>query len=364
MTGRLRLGCSGEPAARDGRLCDRSPGGFFARSGGQSQLAAKCVNGESVSAGIIVRARGVITHCSLTVVGLARTRREFPIQKSCCLRANIEHYPVDVWRDRGGGVIHHKSERFCALRSSRPMNSRARPRAITGISQRHHATVELLAVHGHHVRDARQDRLRPAYQPAAASQAGRGESSCGSPAKSAAQSTQPAHVLSHPRLSIRRVLGPDRTPPGPGRAARIRTPPRAVGRAVSARIGHLASANSRPRSHPAAAPNGLIAAVNPGIGLSLSIRAAGIMWRSPFREPEPADPRTLRSACDGSAGTTGRRDAPEQRPPVPGVTNHDHAANGSEGPTADGRRLLADVVLVLVGLPGVAEHNLVPGRHG
>jgi hypothetical protein len=313
VTGRLRLGYSGEPAARDGRLCDRSPGGFFARSSGQSQLAAKCVNSESVSAGIIVRARGVITHCSLTVVGLARTRREFPIQKSCCLRANIEHYPVDIWRDRGGGVIHHKSERFCALRSSRPMNSRARPRAITGISQRHHATVELLAVHGHHVRDARQDRLRPAYQPAAASQAGRGESSCGSPAKpakSAAQSTQPAHVLSHPRLSIRRVLGPDRTPSGPGRAARIRTPPRAVGRAVSAQIGHLASANSRPRSHPAAAPNGLIAAVNPGIGLSLSIRAAGIMWRSPSGSLSRLTPRTLRSACGG----IGRNDRAARRP--------------------------------------------------
>ncbi len=321
MTRRLRHGYSGEPAARDGRLCDRSPGGFFARSGGQSQLAAKCVNSKSVSVRTIVRARGIITRCSLTVVGLARTRRQFPIQKSCCLRANIEHYPVDIWRDRGGGVIHHKSERFCTLRSSRPMNGRARPRTITGISQRHHATVELLAVHGHHVRDARQDRLRPAYQPAPASQAGRGESGCGSPAKPggspakpaklarpAAQSTQPAHVFSHPRLSIRRVLGPDGTPSGPGQAARIRTPPCAAGRAVSAQIGRLASANSRPRSHPATAPNGLIPAVNPGIGLSLSIRAAAKMQRS-------------------SLGSL--------------------------------RRLTP-----LVGLPGVAEHNLVPGRHG
>jgi hypothetical protein len=347
VTRRLRHGSSGEPSARDGRLCDRSPGGFFARSGGQSELTAKCVNSKSVSVGTIVRAGGIITRCSLTVVGLARTRRQFPIQKSCCLRANIEHYPVDIWRDRGGGVIHHKSERFCALRSSRPMNGRARPRTITGISQRHHATVELLAVHGHHVRDARQDCLRAAYQPAPASQAGRGESGCGSPAESAesaAQSTQPAHVFSHPRLSIRRVLGPDGTPSAPGRAARIRTPPPAVGRAVSAQIGYLASANSRARSHPATAPSGLIPAENPGIGLSLRSGRPGCGRDNvalPFREPEPADlarPAVgVRSACGGN-----RPERPARRPgaasAVPGVTKDDDAVNGSEGPAAAGWR--------------------------
>jgi hypothetical protein len=63
---------------------------------------------------LIPRAGRIIRSVTSAVLGLPGTRRKLPGLNIRGRRIDIEHDPVDIRRDRRGGVINYKGERFCA----------------------------------------------------------------------------------------------------------------------------------------------------------------------------------------------------------------------------------------------------------
>src|SRR5215469_11776117 len=152
------------------------PGGAQAGPVRQPQPRVERINGEAVLMLLAAaRARRVVTCGPGTILCLPRPRRQ-PILRVLRevggARADVEHDPVDIRRNRSLTVVHHDRERLRLLRQSlRPIKRRTDAGPETGVLKgQRHVGPELRAGHGDRLGSDKTRAAQAAEQAAAAEQ--------------------------------------------------------------------------------------------------------------------------------------------------------------------------------------------------